>query len=159
MASEPRAAGWQRDPTGQHAQRYWDGTAWKDHVAGAAGGPPALDTLGADDALDPLASTGAGTAASASVAAPPHGVDGAAAEQESPLAARGAAEPSWYRDPSGRHPQRYWDGNAWTAFVAPAAGGPPRHDPFPADDATTVTSTPPGGRGGVGVPADAAAGG
>lgn len=30
--SEARA-GWHQDPTGRHQHRYWDGTAWTDHVA------------------------------------------------------------------------------------------------------------------------------
>ena len=27
----------------------------------------------------------------------------------------------WYADPSGRHEQRFWDGSAWTAYVADGA--------------------------------------
>lgn len=33
-------------------------------------------------------------------------------------AARDAAKPDWYEDPTGRHQHRYWDGTAWTANVA-----------------------------------------
>ena len=39
-------------------------------------------------------------------------------------------EPQWGRDPTGRHVQRYWDGSAWTDFVASASGGPPATDPL-----------------------------
>ena len=39
-------------------------------------------------------------------------------------------EPHWGRDPTGRHIQRYWDGSAWTDFVASASGGPPATDPL-----------------------------
>lgn len=31
-------ARWAPDPTGRHAQRYWDGQQWTEHVADAAGG-------------------------------------------------------------------------------------------------------------------------
>ena len=30
-------AGWNPDPTGRHAQRYWDGAAWTEHVADPSG--------------------------------------------------------------------------------------------------------------------------
>ncbi|MEV4417018.1 DUF2510 domain-containing protein [Catellatospora sp. NPDC049609] len=32
----------------------------------------------------------------------------------------GPVGPSWQRDPSGRYPQRYWNGQAWTEHVANA---------------------------------------
>jgi len=32
---QPRAAGWKKDPTGRHFGRYWDGSAWTDHVVSA----------------------------------------------------------------------------------------------------------------------------
>jgi hypothetical protein len=35
------AAAWYRDPSGRHELRYWDGTAWTDHVAD--GGQTAVD--------------------------------------------------------------------------------------------------------------------
>lgn len=37
--------------------------------------------------------------------------------------------PNWYRDPTGRHETRYWDGAAWTAHVGDAghAGTDPLH--------------------------------
>ncbi len=31
-ASSTAAPGWSADPTGRHATRYWDGTAWTDQV-------------------------------------------------------------------------------------------------------------------------------
>jgi hypothetical protein len=34
-ASQPAAAGWKKDPTGRHFGRYWDGSAWTDHVVNA----------------------------------------------------------------------------------------------------------------------------
>lgn len=34
---------WYEDPTGRHQYRYWDGTAWTDHVADA--GVPGVDRL------------------------------------------------------------------------------------------------------------------
>lgn len=38
-----RAAGWYPDPSGQAAQRYWDGSEWTDHVDGF---PPPPSTGG-----------------------------------------------------------------------------------------------------------------
>jgi hypothetical protein len=32
--TEPEAAGWKRDPSGRFAGRYWDGSAWTEHVVG-----------------------------------------------------------------------------------------------------------------------------
>lgn len=37
-------AGWQPDPTGRFEQRYWDGTAWTEHVN--AGGVSSTDPVG-----------------------------------------------------------------------------------------------------------------
>ena len=37
------AAGWQVDPAGRFAQRYWDGERWSQFVAGEDGGPAELD--------------------------------------------------------------------------------------------------------------------
>jgi TM2 domain-containing membrane protein YozV len=34
-------AGWYTDPMGSHAQRYWDGSNWTNHLNGAAG--PSVD--------------------------------------------------------------------------------------------------------------------
>jgi hypothetical protein len=36
---------WAPDPMGRYAQRFWDGNAWTDHVATAAGGEPTTDPL------------------------------------------------------------------------------------------------------------------
>jgi len=33
--TDPKAAGWKKDPSGRFAGRYWDGSAWTDHVVGA----------------------------------------------------------------------------------------------------------------------------
>ena len=35
-----------------------------------------------------------------------------------PASADVALSPGYYRDPAGRHLQRWWDGNAWTNHVA-----------------------------------------
>ena len=44
-------AGWYADPSGEHAQRWWDGTGWTRHVSGAASAPrPAQSTLEAPGA-------------------------------------------------------------------------------------------------------------
>lgn len=43
----------------------------------------------------------------------------------------GPLAPGWYTDPFGRHPHRWWDGDAWTASVA--VGGAVQHDPLDAE--------------------------
>src|SRR5262245_2926338 len=35
-----------------------------------------------------------------------------------PLAPRPLPPAGWFPDPSGRHDHRYWDGHAWTDYVA-----------------------------------------
>lgn len=35
----------------------------------------------------------------------------------------------WFSDPSGRHPDRWWDGKAWTKWVRDKAGGSRMEDP------------------------------
>ncbi|MGM0357507.1 DUF2510 domain-containing protein, partial [Streptomyces sp. ECR3] len=57
--------------------------------------------------------------------------------------------PGWYPDPGqnsdGPATERWWDGNAWTERIRPAApaapGGPPA--PGPADAARAEEDTPP----------------
>jgi Protein of unknown function (DUF2510) len=42
-----RPAGWERDPSGRHEYRYWDGAAWTDDVADQ--GVTSVDPMGAGD--------------------------------------------------------------------------------------------------------------
>lgn len=35
----------------------------------------------------------------------------------------------WYPDPSGRHPDRWWDGTGWTKWVRDRPGGTRSEDP------------------------------
>ena len=35
----------------------------------------------------------------------------------------------WFKDPSDRHPERWWDGNAWTQWVRERPGGTRTEDP------------------------------
>jgi hypothetical protein len=54
MSSTP--ASWQPDPTGRHQHRYWDGTAWTEHVADAgvaATDPPTMDAPAAPSGSAP----------------------------------------------------------------------------------------------------------
>ncbi len=53
-----------------------------------------------------------------------------------------AAAAAWLTDPTGRHPLRYWDGRAWTSYVAD--DGVQSEDPLPAYDeqAEQATATP-----------------
>jgi hypothetical protein len=39
--SRPPPASWQRDPSGRHELRYWDGNRWSEHVSDA--GHPSAD--------------------------------------------------------------------------------------------------------------------
>lgn len=59
MSDVSTPAGWQPDPYGRYAQRYWDGAAWTEHVTDASGtqstdaptfGPQAGATSGAQPA-------------------------------------------------------------------------------------------------------------
>jgi hypothetical protein len=53
----------------------------------------------------------------------------------------GTAE-GWLPDPSGRHPDRYWDGKAWTIWVRDKPGGTRSEDPPVASPpATTPTAS------------------
>lgn len=45
-----------------------------------------------------------------------------------PEPARGTKE-QWLADPSGRHPDRWWDGANWTQWVRDAPGGTRSEDP------------------------------
>ena len=63
------AANWYADPTGRHAQRYWDGQRWTGHVAGADG-VQAEDPQPLDASTSP---PGAPTATQPSAAAPAPG--------------------------------------------------------------------------------------
>lgn len=38
-------------------------------------------------------------------------------------------QPTWFADPSGRHPDRYWDGANWTKWVRDQPGGTRAEDP------------------------------
>lgn len=51
------------------------------------------------------------------------------AEAPSDQVAFGGVPPGWFRDPSGRHEQRYWSGSAWTEHVTDR--GIPGTDPPP----------------------------
>lgn len=44
MSDQQAPANWHPDPTGRHQLRYWDGTAWTDHVSD--GGVPSVDPMG-----------------------------------------------------------------------------------------------------------------
>jgi hypothetical protein len=57
--------------------------------------------------------------------------------------ASSAPPPLWGRDPTGRHVQRYWDGSAWTDFVATATGGEPILDPLEDRSSWPPPSEPP----------------
>ncbi|HEV2311289.1 MAG TPA: DUF2510 domain-containing protein, partial [Acidimicrobiia bacterium] len=129
-------AGWHRDPTGRHAQRYWDGK-WTGFVAGAGGGdaepdpllpseqfPPPGQELPAPSTPAPVETEAAATttsliATSATATAP--------APVPAPIPSPGPPSPppppstppaNWYADPAARHHHRYWDGSAWTSHVA-----------------------------------------
>ncbi len=123
---------WRDDPTGRHAQRYWDGAAWTAFVAPLGGGAPASDPIPAGDEPPSPAPT-AEQLAEAPTDAVAMPFAGGAAAGLAPEAATHEAlrEPAhWGPDPTGRFPQRYWDGTRWTDHVATASGGAPLFDPY-----------------------------
>jgi hypothetical protein len=67
------AAGWYPDGTGRHAQRYFDGATWTDHVADAAG----------HQALDPMV---AAPVAAAAAPGPAHAASSSSVWQSAPAA-------------------------------------------------------------------------
>ena len=117
-------AAWKLDPSGRHAQRYWDGERWTQFVAEEDGGPATISPL--DDVDGFPAVNGEGSPAGPS---PDAGTATAAA------AGATAGVAAWRLDPSGRHAQRYWDGERWTQFVAEEDGGPATPDPVPVEPA------------------------
>ena len=108
-------AGWHRDPTGRHAQRYWNGR-WTDFVAGTAGGPAATDPLRPGEQFPPPGQELA-PAAPAPVTNVP-AVPSPPPAPPPPPPPRPTAPADWYADPAARHQCRYWNGTAWTAHVA-----------------------------------------
>ena len=111
--SDALEARWAPDPSGRNAQRYWDGSAWTDHVAPASGGTPVRDPL-------PPGQSWPAPGARPTLAGPPVSAAAPAAStaQEAatfgPPGAAGAA-PS----PSVTPPE------TWTSEPRPAAAEPP----------------------------------
>lgn len=91
--------GWYPDPAGAYPSRWWDGTAWSQHV---------LDERG--QALTD-ARTVSQRPAPGSSSVPSHSV--------APLA---ALPQGWYPDPTAAYPQRWWDGDAWSQQVRDEKG-------------------------------------
>jgi hypothetical protein len=121
--SAVQEAGWHRDPTGRHAQRYWDGR-WTDFVSGATGGPASTDALGPGEEFPP---PGQGVPPPAPVEPAPVSYVAAAPSPAPPpppppppppTPPRPTAPADWYVDPGGRHQCRYWDGSTWTPHVS-----------------------------------------
>lgn len=84
--------GWKPDPTGRFPERYWNGSDWERWVR---------DRPGGTRSEDPIAGT---------------------VRAGRPISTRRLGAPSdpgegWKPDPTGRHPERYWDGTAWTMWV------------------------------------------
>jgi hypothetical protein len=83
-------------------------------------------------ALDAAPSAAAPPAGSPENKPPAHPVETAHDGARAPVSA-GPGAPAWAPDPTGRHQWRYWDGKAWTDYVAdngqesrdPTAVGPP----------------------------------
>jgi hypothetical protein len=59
-----------------------------------------------------------------------------------PPAPTGAGE-GWLPDPSGRYPDRYWDGSAWTQWVRDKPGGTRSEDPPVSDIAAAAANGEP----------------
>jgi hypothetical protein len=99
-------ASWQPDPTGRHDHRYWDGSAWTDHVAdaGVSGtdplqGPPATAEPTTDETA--AAETADETPVEDAVpeGAAPEGDEATPTAEEPPAAA--AAPPAEDQEPAG----------------------------------------------------------
>jgi hypothetical protein len=83
-------------------------------------------------ALDAKSSPVAPPARSTESRAPAHPVDAVHDRANAPISAT-LLPPAWAADPTGRHQLRYWDGKAWTDYVAdngqesrdPTTVGPP----------------------------------
>src|SRR5437763_388091 len=56
MSSAPPPADWYPDPMGRYQQRYWDGSAWTEHVA--TNGQAAVDPMAARPAVDDVVPVG-----------------------------------------------------------------------------------------------------
>nr|PZM98803.1 MAG: hypothetical protein DIU73_03635 [Actinomycetota bacterium] len=145
-------AGWHPDPkpgapAGQ--LRYWDGTAWTEHVhpaadagargadaeetaadAGAVAPRPEPDALDVATVVSPSAAAQAVEPAEASEASPTSEPSQAA---EPAQAASSSAPANWYPDPldpaSGR--LRYWDGSQWTDHYHPSGPASARRERKP----------------------------
>jgi len=125
-------------------QWWWDGTKWRDASAEM---PPNV-RLSEDEQSwwDGKAWRPVQSGPSESQAAP-------ASPPELPASASLPSPPpgtgeSWLTDPSGRHPDRYWDGAAWTRWVRDKPGGTRSEDaPVPASAArvSDADSAPPDG--------------
>lgn len=131
MSDTPTSASWQPDPTGRHAQRYFDGEQWTEHVADAAG----------NASSDPYEGTASGAGASrasetivvpsgeTSPGTPEGGADpttvagpGSGINQPDPTMAYGAGESAQATQavpPGAAAPP---SGGGWSN---PAAAGPP----------------------------------
>jgi len=105
MTTTSPGADWYPDPSGRHMQRYWDGTAWTNAVAGAEGGAPQHDPI-------PV-----GTLPVPSALSRPR-----PAGEADEVAAVSLPVSGWFADPSGRHPLRYREGGEWSDIVATADG-------------------------------------
>ena len=99
----------------------YDGAAWLHafirHTGKVAVAP--YPGMSPEEATAPPATA---TTTSSAPAAQPLGTGNVAAPAQSAPAAGGASVPNppanWYKDPSGRHELRYWNGSAWTEHVA-----------------------------------------
>jgi hypothetical protein len=107
-------AGWYPDPAGGSGHRWWDGSAWTDHLSGPTPGTRDPQGPGRPEGTTTEPDLGGPTG-------PP-----AVASTPSP------APPGWYHDPAGEGGFRWWDGSTWTDTVtgplddlADGAGRPP----------------------------------
>ena len=157
MAQLP-PAGWHPDPLGRHAQRYWDGQQWTEHVADQAG----------NMTTDPLDGGGGQQQQGATQAAESRATSDASTSQDAGAQSWGGAQ--WGGEtaatPDGTAGQATQDTagfeSAWGATGATAAGaaaagaaaGTTGHEDAPSGDATPAASTEPEADAGATVDAD-----
>jgi hypothetical protein len=130
LTAGSRLAGWHEDPTGRHAQRFWDGSKWTDFVEEATTGAPGthlVDSPAAPglqpnaqrptDTVEPIQPTEQPSSRSAATSTPLGGQQGSPSQPA-----------AWFGDPTGRHEYRYWDGTRWSEHVGD--GGATSADPL-----------------------------
>ena len=148
--TEEFPADWYDDPNapGGRVKRYWDGSAWTDHVfdtqmasANPSPGPPETTDTEAETAPPPEP---ASATAALEAATTPINHDASATATADSSSSVSSPPAGWYDDPTtGGEIKRYWDGDAWTEHThdTQAETAPDKTEPV-ADSASAETEHP-----------------